>query len=278
LARAENEKRKAALAQRQTRRKSTQVDNRRHLQATHFNKIHQLPSNGPASLSDAIADAPTMEAAEAVEGDVQVLLAFYHVHEQSYATRHKVEKVLRAYQRKARKKASKDGVECDWRDLMYAAIASQRGEDPRVHWERAASDGVVAATETTSDDSRQHHRTPDVFSVANTNRASLQTVAQQTAAAARQRLGAAHAEWGDLDNVSTNHQSSDQVNGETLMPGLESETAMTGSADEASQQMGALLEPPEREEFEQQEARVMSSTMLAAASKFLLMNVTSRLV
>jgi hypothetical protein len=114
------------------------------------------------SRCSTLASDNILEAAEAVEGDVQVLLAFYHVHEQSYATRHKVEKVLRAYQRKARKKASKDGVECDWRDLMYAAIASQRGEDPRVHWERAASDGVVAATGTTSDDSRQHHRTSDL--------------------------------------------------------------------------------------------------------------------
>ena len=71
------------------------------------------------------------ETQDAIEQDAQILLAFYKVHEPAYANRKKTEKVLRAYQRKARKQAGATGDACDWRELMYSAIAAQRGYDPR---------------------------------------------------------------------------------------------------------------------------------------------------
>lgn len=66
---------------------------------------------------------------DSVELDKRILLAFYRQEEPQSATDEKVSKVIRSFQ----KKATKSGG--DWRELMYAAFAQQRGVDPRAHWE-----------------------------------------------------------------------------------------------------------------------------------------------
>ena len=77
--------------------------------------------------------------------DVAVLIAFYKDREPEFANPQKAAKILRAY----RKKAEKAGASDRWREIMYAAIAEQRGEDPREHWKRVAGgrgDATTAAS------------------------------------------------------------------------------------------------------------------------------------
>ena len=72
--------------------------------------------------------------------DVAILIEFYREREPNFANQQKVNRILRAY----RKKASKANQTAQWRELMYSSIAAQRGEDPRDYWQRVRSSRTAA--------------------------------------------------------------------------------------------------------------------------------------
>ena len=64
--------------------------------------------------------------------DIETLLVYYEAQEPEYATEEKVHKVIRSFKKKAKKIEGGD-----WREMMYAAFAEQRGVDPREHYREA---------------------------------------------------------------------------------------------------------------------------------------------
>lgn len=98
----------------------------------------QRPEPAP---EPAPAPAPVPEPEPEPElDDVAVLIEFYQEHEPNFANQQKVNRILRAY----RKKASKANQTAQWRELMYSSIATQRGEDPRDYWQRVRRSDVEA--------------------------------------------------------------------------------------------------------------------------------------
>ena len=91
--------------------------------------------------------------------DVAILMLFYAEHEPEFANQHKINRILRAY----RNKAIKADRAAEWRELMYRAIAQQRGEDPRAHWQRV---GGAPAASLTSDAEASSTNYPTVASAA----------------------------------------------------------------------------------------------------------------
>ena len=86
----------------------------------------------PNQLRDCDSSSP--QASTNPDGDedvtVRILESFYSKHEPEFANTVKIKKIMRAYRRKAEKKGQQE----QWRELMFGAIAEQRGEDPREHW------------------------------------------------------------------------------------------------------------------------------------------------
>ena len=79
-----------------------------------------------------------MSAAEE-PSDEDILVFFYAKHEPEFANLEKVSKITSSFQRKAKKKGG------DWREMMYAAMKKQRGEDPRTVYKESQAAGAGGA-------------------------------------------------------------------------------------------------------------------------------------
>ena len=78
----------------------------------------------------------------AAEGpsDEDILVFFYAKHEPEFANLEKVSKITSSFQRKAQKE-----IISDWREMMYAAMKRQRGEDPRTVYKESQAAGAGGA-------------------------------------------------------------------------------------------------------------------------------------
>ena len=94
------------------------------------------------ALAPAHPDGATAAGTDAEAGDgadIDLLLRFYADVEPEYAHRPKVQKIIRAFQRKAAKTGA------DWREWMYTDMAKKRGIDPREYI--AAQSGRIGGSD-----------------------------------------------------------------------------------------------------------------------------------
>ena len=80
-----------------------------------------------------------MSATDEEPSDEDVLVSFYAKHEPDLAKLEKVVKITSSFQRKASEKGG------DWREMMYAAMKKQRGEDPRTVYKESQAAGAGGA-------------------------------------------------------------------------------------------------------------------------------------